>query len=145
LGPGEVAAVRALNRLYAEAFDDPERYAGAPPADAWLAALLARPEVVALVAEADGAVVGGATAYVLHKLERATAELYLYDIAVAERWRRKGLATRLIRTLHGLAADIGVSTVYVQAEPEDEPAVALYTRLGTRADVFHFDLLPDKD
>ncbi len=142
LGPDGIAAARALNALCAEAFEDQDRYAGSLPDDGWLASLLARPDVVALVAEAEGTVVGGATAYVLHKLERATTELYLYDIAVVESWRRRGIATRLIRQLQAIAGETGASSLYVQADPEDGPAVALYTRLGTRADVVHFDLLP---
>lgn len=142
LGSSDPAAARALNALFADAFEDPERYVGALPPDAWIAGLLARPDYVALVAEADGAVVGGLTAYTLPKLEQATSELYLYDIAVAETHRRRGIATALIRELQALARAIGATTVYVQADPEDAPAVALYERLGTRADVFHFDILP---
>jgi aminoglycoside 3-N-acetyltransferase I len=145
LGPGEIAAARALNALYADAFEDPDRYAGTPPDDGWLSALLARPDVILLMAEADGVVVGGATAYTLPKLEQATTELYLYDIAVAERWRRRGIATGLIRQLQEVAAMLGSVSLYVQADPEDAPAVALYLRLGHRADVFHFDLLPGSD
>lgn len=139
----DLAAVRALNRLFADAFEDPESYAGAPPADAWIAGLLARPEYVALVAEADGAVVGGLTAYALPKLERATSELYLYDIAVAETHRRLGIATALIRDLQAVARRMGAATVYVQADPDDAPAVALYEGLGRRAEVLHFNLPRD--
>ena len=31
--------------------------------------------------------------------------------------------------------------VYVQADYGDDPAIALYTKLGTREDVMHFDIL----
>ncbi|ALO45787.1 Gentamicin 3'-N-acetyltransferase [Pseudohongiella spirulinae] len=34
----------------------------------------------------------------------------------------------------------GAWVVYVQADYGDEPAVALYTKLGTREDVMHFDI-----
>lgn len=142
LESSDLAAARALNALFADAFEDPERYAGALPPDTWIAGLLARPDYLALVAEADGAVVGGLTAYTLPKLEQATSEIYLYDIAVAETHRRRGIATALIRELQALARAMGAATVYVQADPEDTPAVALYERLGTRADVFHFDIPP---
>lgn len=145
LGPGDIVAARGLNALYADAFDETDRYAGAPPDENWLATLLARPDVVAIVAEVDSVVVGGATAYLLPKLERATTELYIYDIAVSQEWRRRGIATRLIRFLQGLAGETGASSVYVQADAEDGPAVALYTRLGSRADVYHFELLADRD
>jgi hypothetical protein len=31
--------------------------------------------------------------------------------------------------------------MFVQADPEDDPAVALYAGLGTREEVLHFDIL----
>ena len=34
----------------------------------------------------------------------------------------------------------GAWVVFVQADYGDDPAVALYTRLGTREDVMHFDI-----
>ncbi len=35
--------------------------------------------------------------------------------------------------------------IFVQADTgaEDEPAIALYTKLGTREDVLHFDIVVD--
>jgi aminoglycoside 3-N-acetyltransferase I len=30
--------------------------------------------------------------------------------------------------------------IFVQADPVDAPAVALYTKLGVREDVLHFDI-----
>jgi aminoglycoside 3-N-acetyltransferase I len=34
----------------------------------------------------------------------------------------------------------GAWVVYVQADYGDEPAIALYTKLGVREDVMHFDI-----
>ena len=36
----------------------------------------------------------------------------------------------------------GHATYDVQADPPDAPAVALYEKLGTREEVFHFDISP---
>ena len=44
--------------------------------------------------------------------------------------------------LRRIAAARGVWVVFVQADPEDAPAVALYTKLGAREDVLHFDIAP---
>lgn len=33
--------------------------------------------------------------------------------------------------------------MYVQADYGDEPAIALYTKLGVREDVMHFDIAVD--
>nr|WP_276616631.1 AAC(3)-I family aminoglycoside N-acetyltransferase [Sphingomonas sp. SFZ2018-12] len=142
MGPGDVTGVRRLNALFAEAFEDAEHYAAAPPPDAWLDALLARDDVIALVAEADGAVVGGLVAYVLAKFEQARREIYIYDLAVAEVHRRQGVATALIAEVRRIAGEIGASTVFVQADVGDDPAIALYAGLGSRLDAIHFDMAP---
>jgi aminoglycoside 3-N-acetyltransferase I len=142
LGPGDVTGVRRLNALFAEAFEDAEHYAAAPPPDDWLDALLARDDVIALVAEADGAVVGGLVAYVLAKFEQARREIYIYDLAVAEVHRRQGVATALIAEVRRIAGEIGASTVFVQADVGDDPAIALYAGLGSRLDAIHFDMAP---
>ena len=39
-----------------------------------------------------------------------------------------------------LAVRRGASMIFVQADLEDEPAIALYTKLGMREDVLHFDI-----
>lgn len=146
LGPGDVAAMRALNGLFGAVFGEPETYGGAPPDDAWLGGLLAKDHVIALTAEvageAAGELAGGLVAYELDKLEQARREIYIYDLAVAEPWRRRGVATALIGQVQAIAAARGAWVVYVQADYADAPAVALYDRLGAREEVLHFDLPP---
>jgi aminoglycoside 3-N-acetyltransferase I len=34
--------------------------------------------------------------------------------------------------------------IFVQADYGDDPAIALYTKLGSREDVIHFDIPPGK-
>jgi aminoglycoside 3-N-acetyltransferase I len=87
-------------------------------------------------------VVGGLVAYELEKFERARRELYIYDLAVAETHRRRGLATALIGRLQAIAAERGAWVIFVQADHGDDPAIALYEGLGTREDVLHFDIPP---
>lgn len=140
LGAGDVAGGRALNALFADVFGDPGTYAETPPSDACLAARLGRPTVFALVAETDGVVVGGLTAYALEKLESERSEIYIYDLAVAETHRRRGVATALIERLRALAVEAGAWVMFVQADHGDDPAIALYTKLGVREDVMHFDI-----
>lgn len=145
LGAGDGVLLRALMACFVDAFEDPQHYVEALPSDAYLADLLANDGFVALVALAAEQVVGGLTAYDLPKPERAHSELYLYDLAVAESHRRRGIATALIAALHRIASARQAAIVYVQADPEDEAAVALYTKLGTGRDVLHFDLMPTGD
>jgi aminoglycoside 3-N-acetyltransferase I len=140
LSAADVPLMRGLNALFAEAFEDPEHYLAAPPEDDYLERRLAHPHVIALVAIENEKVVGGLVAYELPKLEQARSEIYIYDLAVAEAHRRKGIATALIADLQSIAAECGAWVVYVQADYGDEPAIALYTKLGVREDVMHFDI-----
>jgi aminoglycoside 3-N-acetyltransferase I len=98
--------------------------------------------VIALVALEGEEVTGGLVAYLMDKFERARREAYIYDLAVAEPHRRKGVATALIRSLQEIAEASGAWVVFVQADYSDPPAVALYEKLGVREEVLHFDLKP---
>ena len=142
LGPADANAMRALNALFATEFEDANSYEAAPPGEAYLREALGRPEVIALTAAIDGRIVGGLVAYVLAKLEQERSEIYIYDLAVAGAHRRQGIATALIGHLQGLAAEIGAWVIYVQADHGDDPAIALYEKLGQREDVMHFDIAP---
>src|SRR6185437_9370370 len=110
------------------------------PDDAYLARLLGKPQVLVLVALDGATVVGGLIAYELEKLEQARSEIYIYDLAVAEAHRRRGLATGLIGTLGKIAKPRGAWVMFVQADRTDPPAIRLYESLGTREDVHHFDI-----
>ncbi len=39
-----------------------------------------------------------------------------------------------------IAAERGVWVIYVHTDHGDDPAIALYTKLGVREDVMHFDM-----
>jgi aminoglycoside 3-N-acetyltransferase I len=88
LGADDLALARGLNAMFGTAFDEPDTYEGAPPSGTYLAELLAKEHVIALVALSDGDVVGGLFAYELDKLERARREVYIYDIGAGESRRR---------------------------------------------------------
>ena len=140
LVPGDERRVHQLLDVFGEAFEDEGTYGRARPASSYLQRLLGSDTFIALVAQVDGDVVGGLAAYELHKLEQERSEIYLYDLAVRDSHRRRGIATALIRRLQAVAAERGAWVVFVQADHGDDPAVALYTRLGVREDVMHFDL-----
>jgi len=145
LGPDDLPAMGALLRVFGEVLDEPDTCTGRPPTAACLRGLLAGDTFIAIVAEAGGeaggAVVGGIAAYELKKFEQERSEIHLYDLAVLEAHRRRGVATGLIRELQRVAATRGAWVIFVQADagPEDEAAIALYTRLGTREEALHFD------
>jgi aminoglycoside 3-N-acetyltransferase I len=138
--PGDLAAFRTMNRVFGEAFADPDSYCSAPPSDAYVEQRLTDPSFVALLATVAGEPAGALAAYELKKFEQERSELYIYDLAVAEPHRRQGVATALIAWLQDHAAAIGAWVVYVQADPPDLSAVALYDKLGIREEVLHFDI-----
>jgi aminoglycoside 3-N-acetyltransferase I len=132
--------MRAVNALFAKVFEDDDNYTVQPPSEAYLARLLAKPECVALAALCGERVVGALVGYELEKFEQERSEFYIYDLGVDEDFRRQGVATALIQALRELALARGGWVVYVQADYGDEPAIALYTKLGAREDVLHFDI-----
>jgi aminoglycoside 3-N-acetyltransferase I len=130
--------------LFGSAFGDRETYLSAQPDDDYLRRLLASDTFIAVATFSGESLIGGIAAYVLHKFEQARSEIYIYDLAVHEQHRRIGVATALITELKRLAVARGVYGIYVQADYGDAPAIALYTKLGTREDVMHFDILPSE-
>jgi aminoglycoside 3-N-acetyltransferase I len=128
--------------LFGRVFDELDTYTAAMPSAGYRDRLLAGPNFIALAALEDGELAGALAAYVLVKFEQERSEIYIYDLAVDEAYRRKGLATALVNETRHIAHDIGAWVVYVQADYVDPPAVALYTKLGAREDVLHFDMTP---
>ena len=139
LGPEDVGPMSAMLTMFGEAFEDPEQY-GVRPGEAYLRKLLSRDDFIALAASDGDVVVGGIAAYVLDKFERERSEVYIYDLAVAGTHRRRGIATAMINALRRIAGGRGAHVIFVQADHGDEPAIALYTSLGRREDVLHFDI-----
>lgn len=128
--------------MFGEAFEDVPTYTRAQPDDAYLNGLLSDATFIAVAALDGEQVVGGLAAYVLRKFEQARSEIYIYDLAVDAAHRRQGIATALIEELKRVARARGAYAIFVQADHGDAPAIALYTKLGVREDVLHFDIDP---
>lgn len=145
LTPDDVALMEALLATFGEAFNDVDTYSVNRPSADYLRRLLGGDSFIALVALKGGDVVGGIAAYELRKFEQERSEIYIYDLAVAAAHQREGIATALIEKLKRIAAGRGAYVIFVQADTgvEDEPAIALYTKLGVREDVLHFDIAVD--
>ena len=140
--PADLDRMHALLAMFGEAFDEVATYSGDRPDDNYLRRLLGKEHFIVLAAVADDAVVGGIAAYELEKFEQARSEIYIYDLAVAEAHRRQGIAMAMIDELKLIAVERGAWVVFVQADHGDEPAIALYSKLGVREDVLHFDIEP---
>lgn len=142
LGADDVPALRAMLALFGEVFEDTDTYVARQPGDEYLRGLLSSDTFVAIAALSGPDVIGGLAGYVLPKFEQERRECYIYDLAVAAAHRRRGVATAMIETLKQAALRRGVYVIFVQADYGDDPAIALYEKMGAREDVMHFDILP---
>ena len=138
----EIELMEGLMTVFGDAFSDAQTYTANRPSTQYLRSLLNSDNFIALVALDNEEIVGGLTAYELKKFEQERSEIYIYDLAVTEKHRRKGIAISLIEQLKLIASTRGVYVIFVQAdtEIEDEPAIALYTKLGKGEEVLHFDI-----
>lgn len=145
LTSNDLLLMQALLKTFGAAFDDVDTYTANRPSDDYLSRLLDSRMFIALAAVKNGEVVGGIAAYELMKFEQERSEIYIYDLAVALEHRREGIATALIAKLKEIAAERGAYVIFVQADTgvEDKAAIALYTKLGNREDVLHFDIAVD--
>ena len=130
----------AMLNLFGKVFEDQETYCKNQPDTGYVNKFLTNYANVALVAIENDQVVGALVAYELPKFEQARSEFYIYDLAVDSSFRRQGIATSLINETQRIAKQRGGWVVMIQADYDDDPAIALYTKLGTREEVLHFDL-----
>jgi aminoglycoside 3-N-acetyltransferase I len=142
LATGDDALFDGMLDLFGAAFEDPATYGAARPGPAWRLRLLGSDQFVALVARDGDRVVGALAGYELMKFEQERSEFYIYDLAVAETHRRRGIATALIRSFGPREGPRRLGRLR-PGRHVDAPAVALYDKLGTREEVLHFDIAPD--
>jgi len=84
LASDDVPLMEALLTAFGKAFDEVETYSAARPSKAYLERLLGSDYFIAAALKND-LVVGGIAAYELHKFEQERSEIYIYDLAVAQR------------------------------------------------------------
>lgn len=115
LEPGDESVVREL-----ATYDGP----GDPQA------LLADSRTLMLVAFGAGRPVGFVLAHELPRRHGPPAQLFVYEVDVAESHRRRGIATALLARLAELARERGIPAGFVLTEPDNGAANALYRGAG---------------
>jgi ribosomal protein S18 acetylase RimI-like enzyme len=124
-GPAYIALVRALAEF--------EELPG--PSDEAAARLLGdafgeRPRYQLDVAELDGEVVGYAVSFRTYSTFLARPTLFLEDLCIHPRARRRGLARELMALLEARARAEGCGRFEWMVLDWNEPALAFYERLG---------------
>jgi [ribosomal protein S18]-alanine N-acetyltransferase len=82
------------------------------------------------------------TGFILSRMAAGEAEIL--SVAVAARWRGHGLARRLLSLHLRRLAGLAVSTVFLEVEQGNEPALRLYARSGFRQVGSRPGYYPDK-
>jgi ribosomal protein S18 acetylase RimI-like enzyme len=118
LGPGDLEAVVAAEHL----FDGPVVPAAARR-------FLGEPGSHLCVAFEDGVPAGFVSGVELTHPDKGT-ELFLYELGVDERSRRRGIGTALVRALAERGRERGCSGMWVLTDRSNEAALATYRRAG---------------
>ncbi len=82
----------------------------------------------------DGGTIIGSAQLVLRQADQdladGTTTGYLLALEVREEWRRRGVATALVRALEAEAARRGLRCLTLMVEPDNKPALSLYHKMG---------------
>ena len=119
LQPGDDARVAEAGHL----FDDPPR----PDA---IRRFLAEPTHHLFVAYADGKPVGFVSGVEMIHPDKGT-EMFLYELAVDDNHRQRGIGTALVNVLRDLATANGCYDMWVLTDDDNEPALKTYKKSGT--------------
>ena len=123
LSPGDAAV---LDRIAEDVFDEPVR----PDR---LAAYLADPGHILLVAVSDGIVIGQCAA-IVHRHPDKVTELYIDEVGVTPAFQRKGIARAMVERMLAIGNELGCGEAWVGTEPDNLPARGLYERLEVKGD-----------
>ena len=124
LRPGDEAV---LDNVANEVFDEPVDRGR-------LSGYLAEPSHHMFVALHDGVVVGQAAA-VVHRHPDKPTELYIDEVGVADGYRRRGIAKRMLEAMFAHGKAIGCEEAWVGTEPDNLPARGLYEQRRKGNDV----------
>ena len=102
-----------------------------------LAQLFSHDAETCLVAEADGKIIGFALGRVTEKPRSAWRYGWLLWLGVDRRFKRSGVATRLVRQLTGLFIDRDARIMLVDTAAKNHSALAFFRRNGFGQEIRH--------
>ena len=118
-----------LGRVDADVFDNPVQ-------PALVEAFLANPANVLVVAVAEETVIGMASGIAYVHPDKPL-QMFVNEVGVAERFRRRGIGKELVRALLDQARELGCAEAWVATEVGNAAARALYATLGGEEDPEH--------
>jgi len=118
LGPGDEDAIQAASSC----FDN-------PVAPEWARRFLESPGHHIFIGYDDGVPAGFVTGIEMTHPDKGT-EMFLYELSVDERFRRRGFGTELVAALAALARQHGCYGMWVLTEDENLAALATYRAAG---------------
>jgi ribosomal protein S18 acetylase RimI-like enzyme len=131
----DVAAVFELGQKLFTAEEWPSLYRSWD--DHELALLFSNDAETCLIAEADGNVIGFALGRVMEKPRSAWRYGWLLWLGVDRRFKRSGIATRLIKQLKGLFIERDARIMLVDTAAKNHSAVAFFRRNGFGQEIRH--------
>jgi GNAT superfamily N-acetyltransferase len=120
--PGDGPAIVAAGHLF-----------DSPPDPATAERFLGTPGHHLLLAFEDGVAAGFVSGVELTHPDKGT-EMFLYELSVAEPYRGRGIATRLVSALADLARRVGCYGMWVLTDDTNAPALAAYQAAGGTRD-----------
>lgn len=123
MGPGDEARVHKAENVFDDAVD-------------LLAteAFLADEHHHLLIAYVEGEPAGFVSAVEMFHPDKPQPEMFLNELGVVPAFRRRGIATSLIKELLQLCKSKGCSEMWVLTNEDNTPAMATYHRTGARRD-----------
>jgi ribosomal protein S18 acetylase RimI-like enzyme len=116
--PTDADAVAAANHLF-----DHELHSE------WVRRFLAQPDHHLCIAYANSEPAGFVSSVELTHPDKGT-EMFLYELFVDDRFRRRGIGKALVTALADLARDRGCYGMWVLTDSDNSPAVMTYNSLG---------------
>jgi aminoglycoside 3-N-acetyltransferase I len=129
LAPDEIEPAKELILLFG--FDDEK---SSLSSDEYIAEMLARIDFHVVIALKDGKLIGGLTAYGMKMFKSEKTEMFLYEIEVAEAYRRNGIGKALIEFLKKICEEKSIAEMFVGTEKDNTAARNLYSSTGGVAD-----------
>jgi aminoglycoside 3-N-acetyltransferase I len=127
---GEIVIQRLLSGDEELAGRLAETFKGSRASSASLSRFLSNLANYLFVALDNDEPVGFVLAYQLQRIDTESAKMFLYEIDVAEKYRRRGIASALIARLNRICQSASFINMFVLTNESNIPATNLYSKTG---------------